>query len=198
MTHKSQKIFVVTVMWLVVLVPLEIVISNRASVFADDLLNNLFPLFGILSFTILWLHVISGVFEEKLRTLFNFDLYVKHTAQVVFISILAHPLLLFLAYDLDLLGIIGVYGSWPIRLGVTAWLLLITYDVGRLLQKREFFSRHWRKILFISTIGIIVAFFHSFTIGGDLQEGPLRALWIIYGVTAILATIKNFGLIRIS
>lgn len=196
MTYKQKKYISISLMWLAVLYPLATVISARKWALDDTLVYNLFPIFGVLSFTILWLHVISGVFEEGLRKLINFDLYVRRTAWIIFASIIMHPLLALFTFDFSLWNIIDVYGRWPIVLAVTAWLLLITYDIGRLLHEKDFFARHWRKVLFISTVGIIFSFFHSIWIGGDLQEGPLRILWIFYGVTAILATIYNFGIKR--
>lgn len=193
MTHSQKRYTAITLIWAAVAYPLLTVIFARTWALDETLLYNLFPIFGVMAFTILWLHVISGVFERDLRKLINFDLYVRRTAWIVFVSIIMHPLLALFSFDFDLWGIIDVYGTWPIRLAVTGWLLLITYDIARLLHKKEFFRRHWRKILFISTIGIILAFFHSIWIGSDLQSGPLRFLWIFYGVTAILATIYNFG-----
>lgn len=194
MTKSQKRITTITLMWVAVLYPLLTVISARNWSLDDTIIYNLFPIFGVLAFTILWLHVISGVFEERLKELINFDLYVRRTAWIVFVGIIMHPLLALFAFDFSFWNIFDVYGRLPIFLAITAWFLLITYDIGRLLQQKEFFVLHWRKILFISTIGIILSFFHSILIGGDLQVGPLRVLWIFYGSTAILASIYNFGI----
>jgi hypothetical protein len=157
----------------------------------SSLLVAIFPIFGLLAFTLLWLHAISGVFEERLREMFDFDAFVHWTALTILVSILLHPLLLLILLDFDVVGIWA--GGTGIRLGIIGFFLLITYDIGKFLKQRQFFSKNWRAILIISNIGFILTFFHSIMIGSDLQSGFLRYLWIFYGVTAILAIIYTYG-----
>ena len=158
-----------------------------------SLLANIFPLFGLLAFTLLWLHAISGVFEEWLRKQIDFDFFVRWSSLVIFFSIILHPLLLLILVKFNFLAI---YKGAPlaIALGVVGLLLLLTYDIGKALQKHDFFIRNWRGILIVSSIGTILIFFHSLTLGSDLQSGFLRGLWIFYGTTAVLATIYTYGL----
>lgn len=164
----------------------------------DSILYNLFPGFGLLAFSLLWLHSISGVFEPWLRNNFNFDRFVYQTAILIFISIIAHPLLLLMLIDFKFEQLFSSASVFYIRLGLIGWLLLITYDIGKILKRKyEFFVHHWHNILLISTIGFLVTFFHSLWIGSDLQAGPLRLIWIFYGVTAILATIYTYGYKRL-
>lgn len=160
---------------------------------SDLLLPNLFPFFGLIAFSILWLHSMSGVFEVWLRKNFDFDKFVHWTSLMVFVSIILHPLLLFISIDFNISGLISNGGKY-IRWGVIGWFLLITYDIGKALKRYNFFVRHWNKILLISTIGFLFTFFHSINLGSDLQSGPLRAIWIFYGTTAIIATIWTYGI----
>lgn len=161
----------------------------------SSLLLNLFPIFGLLAFTLLWLHSMSGVFEEYLRRLYNFDFFVHWSSLVILVSFVLHPLLLLILIDFDIFGLFEGH-SLPLWLGVIGFVLLLTYDIGKALKKRELFSRHWNKILVISTAGFLLTFFHSIMLGSDLQSGFLRSLWIFYGVTAILATIYTYGIKR--
>src|SRR5581483_4124224 len=60
----------------------------------SPLLPSIFPIFGLLAFTLLWLHAISGSFEEWLRENFNFDAFVSYTATIILVSMLAPVTLL--------------------------------------------------------------------------------------------------------
>lgn len=158
----------------------------------SSLLLILFPAFGLLAFTLLWLHSISGVFEEWLRQRFDFDAFVHWTAIIILVSMLLHPLLLLILVDFQILAIFEGH-TLAMSLGLMGLILLLTYDIGKALKKYEFFSRNWNKILVVSNIGFLLTFFHSLMIGSDLQSGFLRYLWIFYGVTAIAAIIYTYG-----
>jgi hypothetical protein len=47
--------------------------------------------------------------------------------------------------------------------------------------------------LIISNIGFILTFFHSLNLGADLAVDPLKTIWIIYGVTAMLAIAYTYA-----
>lgn len=161
----------------------------------SSLLINIFPVFGLLAFTLLWLHAISGAFEEKLRAMFNFEAFVRWTALVILVSILLHPLLLLIIARFDILAIFAPgEHQFALLLGLFGLILLLTYDIGKVLKRHEFFTRNWNAILIISNIGFVLTFFHSLELGSDLQSGFLRKLWIFYGVTAIIALIYTYGI----
>jgi hypothetical protein len=175
-----------------VLAPIGVHIRNVA--WADSsLLAAIFPVFGLLAFTLLWLHSISGVFEERLRKMFDFDAFVRWTALAILASIILHPLLLLFLIQFKV-GLLFQGHSAPIWLGVIGLVLLLTYDIGKMLKGHAFFARNWNAILIISNTGFILTFFHSLLLGSDLQAGLLRWLWIFYGVTAILAIIYTYAI----
>ena len=183
---------------LAVLYPLWVVGNNTNWSLDSSFVLNLFPLFGILAFTLLWLHVISGVFEPWLRQYIDFDRFVQNTSLLIFVSIILHPLLLLIPVGFNF-TLIFTYGKFYIWLAIIGWLLLITYDIGKFLKKKyNFFVRNWTKILLISNVGFVLTFFHSLSIGGNLQSGPLRIVWIFYGITAILGIIYTYGIKRLS
>jgi len=191
------KKFIILGATLAVLAPILVHIRNVSWAISslDALLMNLFPIFGLIAFTLLWLHSISGVFEEWLRERFNFDSFVHWTALVILVSMILHPLLLLILVRFDFGAIFGTWNT-GIMLGLLGLILLLTYDIGKALKSYEFFSRNWNKILVISTIGFLLTFFHSLMVGSDLQSGWLRWLWIFYGVTAIVSTIYTYGMKR--
>ncbi len=202
------KILVIIGATLAVALPIFIHLRN-VSWSESSLLISLFPAFGLLAFTLLWLHSISGAFENQLRKMFDpapydpegirsrFDAFVHWTALVILISILLHPLLLLILIEFQVLAIFEGH-ALEMSLGLIGLILLLTYDVGKALKKYEFFSRHWNKILVVSTIGFLITFFHSFIIGSDLQSGFLRYLWLFYGITATAATLYTYGFKRLT
>jgi len=192
--RKIIRFSVILFCLLAVLYPLWVGISSRYWTLGSELLSNIFPLLGILAFTLLWLHSISGVFESWLRKYFDFDWFIYTTSMLIFISFVLHPFLLLIYSDFSFTRAFSYADMRYIWLGVIGFLLLITYDIGKFLKNHDFFVRNWDKILVISTIGFLLTFFHSLVIGSDLQSGTLRIVWIFYGITAILSTIYTYGI----
>ncbi len=179
-----------------VVYPAIIQIKNSVWALDSTLTLNLFPLFGLIAFSLLWLHAISGVFEPWLRKQINFDNFVNRTSTLILICLTLHPLLLLVNFEFNLNSILFSYEIKYIRLAIAGWVLLIIYDVSKPFKNRAFFSRNWNKILIISTIGFLMTFFHSLALGSDLQSGMLRAVWIFYGATTILSTFYTYGIRR--
>lgn len=172
---------------------LPIVIHIRDTTWSSSPTQAIFPIFGLLAFTLLWLHSISGVFEEKLQAMFDFDTFVHWTALTILASMLLHPLLLLFIVRFQISVLLS--GGTGILLGITGLFLLLTYDIGKLLKRRyPFFSRQWQAILIISNIGFILTFFHSLKLGSDVQAGFMHYLWIFYGITGILAIFYTYAI----
>jgi len=193
MNQRITRYSIIIFAYTAVLYPLWVWFQNSNLTWNTISSITLFPVFGLVAFSLLWLHSISGVFEPWLRKHFNFDRFVHYTSLIILISIVLHPLLLLFYFSFNFKSIF-IYGYKYIWLGIIGWLLLITYDIGKLLKRHDFFSRNWNNILIISTVGFILTFFHSLYLGHDLQLGPLRTLWIFYGATGIFATIYTYGI----
>lgn len=198
MNTKTNKYLITIFACAAVLYPLWVRVQTlNWSSDPNLLILNLFPMFGLIAFTLLWLHSISGVFEPWLRKQINFDRFVHDTSLTILFCIILHPLLLLISLGFSLNKLFTYYGEADdIVIGIVGLLLLLTYDIGKALKKYDFFTRNWNNILLISTMGFLLIFFHSLGLGHDLQSGPLRIVWIFYGVTAILATIYTYGIKR--
>lgn len=187
------KCLIIVLACLSVLYPLAVRIGSTHWALNATLLPKLFPLFGLLAFTILWLHVVGKALESWLRKYVDFDYFVHNTSTLVLICVISHPLLLLINFSFSFSQIFSHYDLIYIWLAIIGWFLLITYDIGRALKRSHFFIRHWNQVLFISTVGFLLIFFHSLGLGSDLQSGPLRTIWLGYGVSGILATIYIYG-----
>lgn len=196
MNSKTIRYLIIAILYLAVLYPLWVRISGVSWALDSTLLSNLFPLFGIIAFVIMWLHVVGSAFDVLLKKYIDFKKFVENTTIIVLISIILHPLLLLILVGFNFSDIFYYGEAKYIWLAIVGWILLISYDIGRALKKFDFIFKNWKKIEFFSTIGFLLTFFHSIGLGSDLQSGPLRILWIFYGVTAIIATIYNYGVKR--
>ena len=65
-------------------------------VFDETLALNLFPAFGLLAFTIMWLHVVGGALRSWLEKHIDFGKFVSKSSVAVLVLIILHPLFLFL------------------------------------------------------------------------------------------------------
>jgi hypothetical protein len=158
----------------------------------------IFPVFGLIAFSTMWLHVVGGALKSPLEKYFDFEKFVHWSSYIVLLSLILHPLLFFIAIGFRNLGFLWSFSaSKLIWLAIAGWLLLITYDLGKIFKKRQFFIRHWETIKIISTIGFFLIFFHSLGLGSDLQTSPLRILWIFYGVSAAIAAVYTYVVRRL-
>lgn len=196
MQQKIIHYFIIIFGWLAVLFPLWIRIKTLSFGLDSTLLPNIFPLFGITAFTLLWLHSLSGVFESWLRKYINFDIFIQLTSTIILVCIILHPLLLLMLFHFSISDLFLSYDNFYLWLGIIGLLLLLTYDIGKALKKYQFFVTHWNKILIISNIGFLLTFFHSLNLGTDLQSGGLRMIWIFYGITGMISIIYTYGIKR--
>lgn len=192
--RNSIKLSIAIIACLAILYPLWERFRTIGWSMDGSLIYNLFPTFGMIAFILLWLHSMVALFEGWLGKYFDLKYFINITSSIILISIIAHPLLLLISIDFKFKSLLSSEYAIYIKFGVIAWLLLITYDIGKALKRFDFFVRHWKKILLISMIGFGFAFFHSLFLGSDLQSGPLRILWIFYGATGILSTIYVYGI----
>ncbi|MFA6095120.1 MAG: hypothetical protein WC757_04555 [Candidatus Paceibacterota bacterium] len=151
---------------------------------------NTAPVLGLIAFSIMWLHITGSAFRTFLEKYMDFDRFVGQSSNIVLILIILHPLLIVI--NVGFKNFLNYSLSTYIWLGIIGFLMLITYDIQKILSRNKFFEQYRDKVLIISTLGFFVIFFHSLGIGSTLQSGPLRLVWIFYGITAALATIYTF------
>ncbi|MDP2705523.1 MAG: hypothetical protein U1D31_03580 [Patescibacteria group bacterium] len=159
----------------------------------------IFPVLGLIAFSIMWLHIVGGPFREKLEQYFDYKKFMTISSIVVLICIVLHPLLIYVGFWL-----IGVKGSgftyapgdkqYLVWFAIVAWLIFVAYDILKKFKNTDFFVRHWYIVKLIATLGFFLILFHSLGLGGDLRTGSLRYVWIFYGITAAIAAIYTYGI----
>lgn len=191
---KPIRYLIIAFSILVVVYPLWVSARQMTWAWNGTLLTNLFPLFGLAAFAILWLHIVGPAFEPWLSGQVNFKRFLVWTEPIILVFMLAHPLALLIIAKFNISLILS--GGAYIVLGIVGLLLLVTFDISTALKKRNFVERHWNKILMVSTIGFILIFFHSYFIGHDTRAGELNNVWLFFGITAILSAVYNYGVKR--
>lgn len=189
MSKKVIKVSIIIFSTLAVLIPLWLSAKDISWAWNSTLPFNLFPLFGITAFSLLWLHVVGASLENWLRKYIDFEWFIEQTSLPILVLMLSHPLFLLIATKFNIKGIFASYPSLYLFIGITGLVFLLTYDIGKALKNRDFFSRNWDNILFISTVGVILIFFHSINLGHDVQNGILKIIWFFYGITATISAV---------
>lgn len=153
----------------------------------------LFPLFGLVAFSIMWSHYIVSVVRQQTGVdKKELHLYIEVTSFVVLFAIVMHPGLLEWQLWRDNFGppplnVLNSYVAhslrWAALLGMISLLIFLAYE-----SRRWFSDRRWWPIVAVATdLAMIAIFIHSLKLGTTLQHGWLQAVWYFYGATLIAA-----------
>lgn len=154
----------------------------------------IFPLFGIIAFSVMWTHYIMWAVRKatdvhpKKQTMYSLV-----SSSLVLALIIAHPLLSSIALWQDNFGLppmsyLTVYPGKELALlaAVIALSLLLVYELHRWYGDRKWW--HW--ILDIQVIAMIAIFYHSLSMGAaELGLEWFRVIWWRYGATFVIAVL---------
>lgn len=153
----------------------------------------LFPLFGLLAFSLMWTHYIG----DALRRYFNLPDWIlkthfQITSYIVLFCILMHPFLLEFQLYVDGLGLppqslFEVYPSLLERLAILAGVVALTcflvFELHRLYKEQSW----WKYVEWANIAAMGLILWHGFTLGGELRSPWFQAVWATYAVTFVLA-----------
>jgi len=155
---------------------------------------SLFPLFGLLAFSLMWSHYIASV----ARQYFKLDrsalhTYFEVTSTVVLVALLFHPGLLIWQLWRDGLGFppssyleyVGESSKIFVIMGTISWFAFLSFEFRRKFRHRSW----WRFVGYASDIAMILIFIHALNLGHHLEDGWFKILWYFYGVTLLAALI---------
>lgn len=155
----------------------------------------LFPVFGLIAFSLMWAHYVIGVGRQILKVdRAQVKLFFEITSFLVLVAILLHPGLL--VYQLMRDGFGWPPGSyihnyvaptleWAALLGTVSWFLFLSYELRRWFKNRGW----WKFVQMASDAAMIAILFHSLYLGTQLKHGWLRQVWLFYGLTLIVSLI---------
>lgn len=152
----------------------------------------LFPLFGLLAFSLMWSHYVAAA----LRLHFNLDKavlksYFEATSLAVLAAILLHPGLLAWQLWRDGLGLppgselnyAGPRMKFTVLLGMIALVLFLAYEFRRAFGQKPW----WKFVQYASDGAILLIVIHSLRLGSQLQTGWYKTVWLFYAVSLVLS-----------
>jgi hypothetical protein len=150
----------------------------------------LFPLLGLLAFSIMWSHYTVGSLRRYLQLPSErLQNYFESTSFVVLALLLLHPGLLILQRFIDGFGFppgsylsyVGPGLGWVAILGTVSLLAFLLFELRRFYSNRSW----WKYILLLNDAAMLAVFYHGLRLGGQLQISWYRAVWYFYGISLI-------------
>ncbi|HEX9594615.1 MAG TPA: hypothetical protein VF996_00565 [Candidatus Saccharimonadales bacterium] len=156
----------------------------------------LFPLLGLIAFTTMWWHFFVGFIRQIRPEFQKFDTLHRISGYWVFVALSLHPILLWtwgagqgFASPLDTnRAYLGINYRYAL-LGMFGLIVFWLYDLARWLRERAWVKRYWWLIDTVDDAAFLIIWVHAFNIGGHVQEGWFRWLWIFYGLSGLFFVI---------
>jgi hypothetical protein len=160
--------------------------------FSELGIYDVFPLFGILAFSLMWAHYMVGVAVRKTgleRT--KLRSYMTYSSLAVLFALLLHPGLLTYQMWRDGLGLPVNYVAPNLAifvvLGQIAFLMFLAYELHRLYESRSW----WHYVERASDVAMILILIHGYRLSQSLYPDWFTALWIFYGITFLSALVHS-------
>jgi len=176
--------------------PIWVWYDNAYLVWGKVALFEVFRVFGLVAFSVMWLHIVGGAYKKKLSRLINWQRFVNVSSMIVLISLILHPGLMLVALissgegsPFDYVGSGSTFLIWS---AIIAWIVFVAYDWLKDKKGNDLILRNWNRVKLISTLGFFLVLYHSLGVGSDLQAGALQKLWWFYGISAAVAMIYNY------
>lgn len=152
----------------------------------------LFPLVGLMAFTLVWLQVMMGSTMDVLRKWFP-KLVQFHRRQgiVALVFALTHPTMILVGYGPAMYysyGFVAPHLKLFVWLGYLQLFLLVVTAGSALLLRWKWFRTRWRRLHYLNYAVFVSVWVHSWFLGSDIQGASLRSLWYFFGVSAVTAT----------
>jgi hypothetical protein len=157
----------------------------------------LFPLLGLLAFSLMWSHYVSGAVRQYFQLPpATLKAYFENTSFIVLALILLHPGLLILQRYLDGFGLpptsytsyVGPGLGWIAILGSVSLVAFLLFELRRYFSGRSW----WKYILILNDFAMLAIFYHGLRLGGQLQISWYRAVWYFYGITLLTVIIYGY------
>lgn len=158
-----------------------------------------FPLLGLLAFSIMWSHYMAvgmrlalGLPQPVLAQFF------RYTGYAVLVLICLHPGLLIYQRFRDGFGLpphsyesyVAPGLGWITLLGTASLLVFLAFELRRIYGKRPW----WRYVADASDLAMLAIVYHGLRLGHQLQSGWYHAVWLFYFVTLVVVLVYKYAL----
>jgi len=178
---------------IVMLIPVYFWLSLISWNLSSVNLYYLFPLLGMLAFSLMWIQTVVGTFDNKFGQIFSLERFYSITGLSVLILFVSHPLLASFAQWRSgsglllqsLFNLVESDNKIFLILGMTAFTIFILYEFVPRLSKFDIIRKIAPVFQWLSYLGVILVWIHSINLGTHLQTGALKYIWMFYGISAI-------------
>jgi hypothetical protein len=157
----------------------------------------LFPLFGLIAFSLMWSHYIAGVLR-RLTGVEKSQLqrFLNLTGYAVLVLILFHPSLLIWQLWRDGRGLppesylhfVAPGLGWVALLGTVSLGVFLAYELRPWLQDRSW----WPWVTRSGDLAMLAIVYHGLRLGSQTQIGWYHLVWLFYGLTLVAALGFNY------
>lgn len=146
----------------------------------------LFPIFGLVAFSIMWSHYMVTFLNKTIFKTTTLGDYYRITGYVVLLVILLHPGLLSYQRFRDGFGLpLGSLTSyvqpslrWVVLLGSVSFLAFLSFELRRWYKQKAW----WKYIAYLNDAAMIAIFYHGLRLGSNLHGGWYEVVWSFYGL----------------
>lgn len=152
----------------------------------------LFPLFGLAAFSLMWSHYIVSALRHRLKyEKAVLQSYFEITSLIVLAAILLHPGLLAWQLWRDGAGLLPASELNYVRpalrgavvLGMIGWVLFLAYEFRRKYQAKNW----WKYVQYANDMAMVLIFLHAFRLGNSHWPQWFKGVWFFYALTFGLA-----------
>ncbi|MDB5170990.1 MAG: hypothetical protein JWO35_684 [Candidatus Saccharibacteria bacterium] len=157
----------------------------------------LFPLLGLLAFSIMWSHYINSTIGELIGVNRKvLKRYYQYTGYAVLVLICLHPGILIYSLFRNGVGLppgsyehyVGPGLGWVALLGTVSFFVFIAFEFRRVFADRSW----WHFVTEAGDLAMLAILYHGFRLGGNLQQGWFRFVWLFYFVTLVAVLLRSY------
>lgn len=158
----------------------------------------IFPLLGLLAYSLMWTHYIAGVIRRRAGLpQAAIKQYLSLTGYAVLVLILLHPGLLWYQLWRDGLGLppasylehyVAPGLRWVAILGTISLVVFLAYELKPWFHQR----RWWPAVVWAGNLAMVAIFYHGLRLGTQTQSGWYHWLWWLYGLSLVAALAFNY------
>lgn len=147
-----------------------------------------FPVLGLLAFSIMWSHYIASALRQYFKLEKSvLKSYFDFTSYAVLFAILLHPGLLVWQLWRDGIGLppnsylkyVGKSMHATVILGTISLVVFLVYEFHRVFAYKTW----WKYVAHASDIAMFLIIIHALRLGTQLQHGWPRSIWYFYAIS---------------
>ncbi len=155
-----------------------------------------FPVLGLLGFSIMWSHYVTGALQTNLLKGTDLKKYFSYTGYIVLAAIVLHPGILIYQRFRDGYGLpphsyesyVAPAMAWITLLGSASLLAFLAYELHRWFEDKSW----WKYVLAVGDIAMLAIFYHGLRLGSQLQGGWYHYVWFFYGTVLVAILVRKY------